>query len=167
MSTDLTAEVAEQARPYVPATLRDWGADAPRHRRVEGTLVSADISGFTALSERLASFGREGAEELTVLLNRCFGGMIDIVDDHRGDVLKFGGDALLILFEGDDHALRAAASCWRMRDLIERTWSTPLVSRVKLGISQGMHSGFFDLHLPHARDALLLWLLQLQRRRAK
>ena len=150
MSTDLTAEVAEQARPYVPATLRDWGADAPRHRRVEGTLVSADISGFTALSERLASFGREGAEELTVLLNRCFGGMIDIVDDHRGDVLKFGGDALLILFEGDDHALRAAASCWRMRDLIERTWSTPLVSRVKLGISQGMHSGFFDLHLVDA-----------------
>lgn len=112
--------------------------------------MSADISGFTALSERLASFGREGAEELTVLLNRCFGGMIDIVDDHHGDVLKFGGDALLILFEGDDHVIRAAASCWRMRDLIERTWSTPLVSRVKLGISQGMHSGHFDLHLVDA-----------------
>ena len=35
-------------------------------------------------------------------------------------------------------------------DLIERTWSTSLASRVKLGISQGMHSGFFDLHLVDA-----------------
>ena len=119
MSTDLTAEVAEQARPYVPATLRAWGAHAPRHRRVEGTLVSADISGFTALSERLASFGREGAEELTVLLNRCFGGMIDVVDDHRGDVLKFGGDALLILFEGDDYIGSTVNLAARLTDLAE------------------------------------------------
>ena len=133
--------------PYVPRLLLGWDEAEHDHRRVEGSLVSADISGFTALSERLAAYGREGAEELTVLLNRCFGPMIEIVEAHGGDVLKFGGDALLILFTGADHTRRAAGACLRMRHLIERTWSTPLVKRVELGISQGIHSGTFDLPL--------------------
>ena len=72
-------------------------------RVVSGSLLSADISGFTALSERLAGIGRAGAEELTDLLNRCFDGMIATASRHGGDVLKFGGDALLILFTGADH----------------------------------------------------------------
>ncbi|MDH3755247.1 MAG: tetratricopeptide repeat protein [Acidimicrobiia bacterium] len=136
--------------PYVPRTILGWDPRGPRHRVVEGSLVSADISGFTALSERLATHGREGAEELTVLLNQCFGAMIEIVDAHEGDVLKFGGDALLILFTGSGHTLRAAAACQAMRRLIERNWTTPLVSRVRLGISQGIHSGELGLHLVDA-----------------
>ena len=141
---------------YVPDILRHWSPEDPPHRQVLGSLVSADISGFTALSERLAGYGREGAEELTVLLNQCFGGMIEIIDDFGGDVLKFGGDALLVLFGGDQHTARAASACFRMRRLIERTWSTPLVKRVKLGISQGIHSGVFDLQLVDAGHRELL-----------
>jgi class 3 adenylate cyclase/tetratricopeptide (TPR) repeat protein len=139
----------------VPDLVRRWPGGLA-HRRVAGSLVSADISGFTALSERLAMHGREGAEELTVLLNECFGGMISIVDEHGGDVLKFGGDALLVLFEGAQHTDRAAAACVQMRALIERRWSTALVKRVELGISQGIHSGSFDLHLVDAGHRELL-----------
>ena len=138
------------AESYVPDLVRSWHADDPPHRRVGGSLVSADISGFTALSERLAEYRREGAEELTSLLNRCFGGMIEIIDAHGGDVLKFGGDALLVLFEGVEHTARAAAACVEMRALIERPWSTQLIKRIDLGISQGIHSGDFDLHLVEA-----------------
>ena len=145
-----SAVVPSPLVPYVPRTLLGWDPAGPHFRTVEGSLVSADISGFTALSERLAGYGREGAEELTVLLNRCFGGMIEIVDSYGGDVLKFGGDALLILFTGDHHTERAAAACYEMRALIQKRWSTPLVSRVELGISQGIHSGEFSLHLVHA-----------------
>jgi class 3 adenylate cyclase/tetratricopeptide (TPR) repeat protein len=147
-----------QARvgPYLPDLVRRWPVDAPAHRRVEGALVSADISGFTALSERLATYGREGAEELTILLNRCFGGMIEIIEAHGGDVLKFGGDALLVLFTGEEHTARAAASCVEMRHLIQRTWSTSLVKRIELGISQGVHAGTFDLHLVDAGHRELL-----------
>ena len=132
---------------YVPDLVRRWPESDPPHRRVDGALVSADISGFTALSERLAAYGREGAEELTLLLNQCFGGMIEIIDSYGGDVLKFGGDALLVLFDGDHATARAGAACFRMRDLIERRWSTALVKRIELGISQGVHAGTFDLHL--------------------
>jgi class 3 adenylate cyclase/tetratricopeptide (TPR) repeat protein len=144
------------ARSYVPDLVRHWSADQPSHRQVEGALVSADISGFTALSERLAAHGREGAEELTVLLNQCFGGMIEIIDEYGGDVLKFGGDALLVLFSGAESSERAAAACWRMRALIERRWSTALVKRIELGISQGIHAGTFDLHLVDAGHRELL-----------
>lgn len=146
----VTVESADAIVPYVPRQLLDWEAGAPRYRTVEGSLVSADISGFTALSERLARHGREGAEELTLLLNRCFGGMIEIVDEHGGDVLKFGGDALLILFTGAAHAARAASACQAMRSLIQRPWSTELVAKINLGISQGVHSGEFGLHLVDA-----------------
>lgn len=155
--TPLAASAADAlTQSYVPDLVRGWAPDDPPHRQVHGSLVSADISGFTALSERLAGYGREGAEELTVLLNRCFGGMIEIIDEFGGDVVKFGGDALLVLFTGPEHTSRAAAACFRMRRTIERTWSTSLVKRVKLGISQGVHSGVFDLHLVEAGHRELL-----------
>jgi len=65
---------------------------------LEGTLLFADISGFTTLSEQLAPHGKEGAEELTFVLNAFFDRMIDIIAAHNGDVLQFGGDALVIVF---------------------------------------------------------------------
>ncbi len=140
-----------RSRPFVADSIAPAASAS-----AQGSLVSADISGFTALSERLAAHGREGAEELTVLLNQCFGGMIEIIDRNGGDVLKFGGDALLVLFEGPEHTARAAAACFEMRTLIERRWSTALVKRIELGISQGIHSGTFDLHLVDAGHRELL-----------
>src|SRR5947208_10334398 len=103
-----TQEAASLA-PYVPRLVADWVARDPNAHAltVEGSLLSADISGFTALSERLAGIGRAGAEELTDLLNRCFDEMIASAASYGGDVLKFGGDALLILFTGTEHTVRA------------------------------------------------------------
>ena len=41
--------------PFVPRVVVDWLRVEPeaRHRRLEGTLAFVDISGFTALNERL------------------------------------------------------------------------------------------------------------------
>jgi class 3 adenylate cyclase/tetratricopeptide (TPR) repeat protein len=128
--------------PYVPRLVRSWPDEAER-LDVEGTLVSADLSGFTRLSERLASIGREGAEELTTLLNGCFTGMIAEVERFGGDVLKFGGDALLILYRGIAHTERACLSTVAMRDLIAAPLATSTGMRVRLKISQGIHAGTF------------------------
>ena len=65
---------------------------------VEGTLLFADISGFTAMSERLSQIGREGAEEVTVVVNRYFDVMLDILREYDGQLIRFGGDALMGLF---------------------------------------------------------------------
>ena len=67
---------------------------------VDGSMLSADISGFTALSEKLAGKGKAGAEEITELINTCFAALIDAAYGYGGEIIKFGGDALLVLFRG-------------------------------------------------------------------
>jgi class 3 adenylate cyclase/tetratricopeptide (TPR) repeat protein len=142
--------------PYVPALLLRW-PHGVAHQQRPGTLVSADISGFTALSERLAAKGREGAEELTTVVNDCFTGMIADCDRHGGDVVKFGGDALLVFFEGDGHAERACRAAISMRRTIAKPRHTLDRKRVKLAVSIGAHSGDFDLFVVRAgHDELLV-----------
>jgi class 3 adenylate cyclase/tetratricopeptide (TPR) repeat protein len=138
-----TATGAVTVRPYVPRIV-SRGGELPDVLVAEGTLVSADLSGFTKLSEKLASRGKQGAEELTELLNRCFTAMIAHVEAGGGDVLKFGGDALLILFSGPEHAARACRACVGMREVIRLPLETAS-GKVRLRISQGMHSGRFEL----------------------
>ena len=65
---------------------------------LRGALAFADISGFTALSEKLSTMGREGAEQITEIVNRYFRRMLGIIFEYGGDVFKFGGDALLVHF---------------------------------------------------------------------
>ena len=65
-------------RPFVPRIAVDWLRDAPalRARRFEGTLVFADISGFTDLTEALAKRGQEGAEEIAGVVDAAFAELI-------------------------------------------------------------------------------------------
>ncbi len=70
---------------------------------VEGSLLFADVSGSTALAERLTVLGREGAEIVTGILNAFFDAMLQIIEAAGGDLLTFGGDALLVLFRGPHH----------------------------------------------------------------
>lgn len=65
-------------------------------------ILFADISGFTPLTESLASQGKRGIELLTEHLNNYFGKMIDLIVSHGGDVVKFAGDALLSIFPAQD-----------------------------------------------------------------
>ena len=145
-------------RPYVPRLVLDWGRRHPdtNHLVATGTLLSADLSGFTALSERLASLGRAGAEELTDVLNQCFTGMISAASRHGGDVLKFGGDALLIWFDGTDHTARACAAATLMRQVVSRPVQSARTAQVRLKISQGMHSGEFTFFLLRGGHAELV-----------
>ena len=89
---------------YVPALItRRLAADpapvsAPMADQFPAAVLFADISGFTALTERLAHKGPAGAEELTQLLNAYFGQLIDLVQVHGGDIVKFAGDALVALW---------------------------------------------------------------------
>lgn len=80
-----------------------------------GAVMFADVSGFTAMSEKLSVLGKEGAEEITGIVNSYFDTMLAISDEYGGDLLKFGGDALLVFFEGDDGAHRAVTAAWMMQ----------------------------------------------------
>lgn len=115
---------------------------------VDGSLVFVDISGFTNLSERLARRGRIGAEELTGVLDRVFGKMLEVVYRRGGFLLKFGGDALLLLFDGTDHVLDACAAVVEMRAALkEASEQTTSVGRISLRMSSGVHTGSIDSFL--------------------
>jgi predicted ATPase/class 3 adenylate cyclase len=129
---------------FVPRFLDTWDRDADgRSWQVRhGTLCFIDISGFTALSERLARRGRVGSEELVGVLNRVFGAMLREVYRRGGSLIKFGGDALFLMFEGDDHALQGTSAAVGMRRSLRESSKIPTsVGRLHLRMSIGLESG--------------------------
>jgi class 3 adenylate cyclase len=104
-------------RAYVPGVLVDWlagGAGQP-HQALDGTLALADISGFTRLTERLARAGEIGAEEISQVLGAVFASMLDAAYSYGADLVKWAGDAVLLFFDGEQHAARACTAVFAMR----------------------------------------------------
>src|SRR5207253_8037091 len=112
-----SAERTSDLVSFVPRLTLEWLRSSPELRwlEIDGSLAFVDISGFTAMSERLSSLGRAGAEEVTDVMNTTFAALLDVAYAEGGGLLKFGGDALLLLYEGDDHARRAARAAFEMR----------------------------------------------------
>jgi len=102
------------------ARLTDLAAPAVSGVFAQVTLLFADIAGFTAMSERLTQLGREGAEVITSVVNDCFAAMLEIIARHGGDLFKFGGDALLVCFGGDDGAVRGCRAALEMQQVMDR-----------------------------------------------
>ncbi len=84
-----------------------------------GTVLFADINGFTALTEALVQqfSARRGAEELTILLNRFYDMLIGQVHQYGGSVVSFSGDAITCWFDNDS-GLRAATCALEMHRLV-------------------------------------------------
>lgn len=99
---------------------QDYGALRP------GVFMFSDVSGFTALSEKLQRrSGKEGAETLTEIINQFFATMLEILAKSNGQLLKFAGDALLTFFPASD-----------TEDV------TPLAIRTGLRMQRAMKSDF-------------------------
>lgn len=100
--SDLLATLAAYISPnLVRAALSEASPMPPTEAKTDrfpGAVLFADVSGFTPLTEALAQKGSEGPEELTRLLNRYFSWMIAFIETEGGEVVKFGGDALTVVF---------------------------------------------------------------------
>ena len=135
---------------FVPRLTIEWLRSHPERSwlEVDGTLAFVDISGFTAMSEQLSSRGRAGAEEVTYIMNVTFSALLDQAYALGGGLLKFGGDALLLLYHGEDHARRAARAAFEMRRTL-RGIGRPRTSAgtVQLRMHAGLHSGSFQFFL--------------------
>ena len=131
---------------YVPRILQQHLATGSEQRWWirDGSAVFVDVSGFTALSEQLARKGREGAEHITDAIGGSFEHILEVAYDHGGSLLKFGGDALLLWFEGEAHLLRACEAAVLMRRKLDDVGKIELPdAQVTLRMSQGVHSGQF------------------------
>ncbi len=145
--------------PYVPSLTADWLRDCPqeRYRALDGTLVFADISGFTRLTGMLARSGRIGSEELAELINATFESLLSAAYAFGAGLIKYGGDATLLWFEGHDHVARACRAAWEMQAVMAKIGRLQ-TSRgsLRLRMSVGIHSGAIDFLLVGSRHRELI-----------
>jgi adenylate cyclase len=104
----------------------------------EISVISADVRGFTRLSERMAS------REVVNLLNTYLEIMVKEIWDEEGTVTGFWGDALMAIFNAplaqEDHTLRAVRAAWKMRMAVsEYQRSQPQESLISFGF--GVNTG--------------------------
>lgn len=97
---NLHAKLLEKYKRFSCATMHrqvfvKLSADAPIQpfsQSIYASVLLADISGFTRLSSRLS------AEELKFHINEYFSLLLGVVIKNGGDVIKFLGDAVLIMW---------------------------------------------------------------------
>ncbi|HET6908078.1 MAG TPA: adenylate/guanylate cyclase domain-containing protein [Mycobacteriales bacterium] len=149
----------DRLRPYVSGLALQWLETTPtaRHLRVPGSLAFIDISGFTALTERLASKGKVGAEEMSDLLDATFAKLLAEAYGYGASLVKWGGDAVLLLFEDAEHAALAARAAYEMRRTMRQIGRLRTsVGVVQLRMSVGINSGEFDFFMAGERHHELL-----------
>jgi class 3 adenylate cyclase/tetratricopeptide (TPR) repeat protein len=104
------------------------------------TVVFADVTGSTALGERL------DPESLRGIMSRYFDEMRSAVESHGGTVEKFIGDAVMAAFGvpivHEDDALRAVRAALEMREILaslneelDRDWGARL--QIRTGVNTG------------------------------
>lgn len=151
--------------PYVPSALLAWQRAAPEQTVwvEDGALAFLDVSGFTAMSERLGRLGREGAEVVTDVIGSTFDELLGVAYEAGGSLLKFGGDALLLWFSGassgvEDAAKRACFAAARTRSRLRSMGAIPTpMGGLRLRMSAGVHAGEFRFFVvgSHGRELVV------------
>src|SRR5262249_55379617 len=150
LDLDERTRANRQLTPYVPRLVIDWLRATPEAvtRTVDGSLVFADISGFTRLSEALARRGKVGAELMRDALNDVFTALLDDAYDYGAGLIKWGGDAVLLLFDEPDHEARACRAAWEMQRTLDRVGRLRAPGgTVTLRMSVGITSGLIEFFL--------------------
>ena len=115
----------------------------PNMEVMPGAVVFCDISGFTKFIE-----ASNNAEESTVIINKLLSLVVRLAYHCEGDVLKFAGDAVLVLFSGggEDHAalaFRAVAFGMKLQEIMENYNTTELEMHLGVGVGNvsSLHVG--------------------------
>ena len=123
----------------------------PAGERRQATIVFSDLSGYTALNERL------DPEEVGALIGRMKEAAVQIVEHHGGIVNQFVGDEVLALFgipaAHEDDPVRAVRAALDMHALVRQI--SPEVE-VRLGqalrLHTGIHTGLIVTNMRDDRD---------------
>src|SRR3989449_4398844 len=105
------------------------------------TVMFSDVSGFTAMSERL------DPEEVHAIMDRAFEVILDAVHRYEGTINQFLGDGVMALFGApishEDHAHRSLSATLAIQDglkpLQEEVRRTHGIDfRVRMGVNTGL-----------------------------
>jgi class 3 adenylate cyclase/tetratricopeptide (TPR) repeat protein len=100
------------------------------------TVLFSDLSGYTALSEKL------DPEEVKEIISRIFGEIVQVVTKYEGFIEKFIGDAVMAIFGAkrayEDDPVRAIRAAREIHNLVESL--SPKYEKM-IGKPLSMHSG--------------------------
>ncbi len=133
------AHVNKQVTDYVLTRSGRTLRFLPGERR-EVTMLNSDIAGFSTLSQSM------DAEELVRFLNDYFQRMIRVVLEHGGNIDKFQGDGMLVVFGAPNpvndpalRALNAAVAMMREVELFNREQLE--AGRSAISVGMGLDTG--------------------------
>jgi class 3 adenylate cyclase/tetratricopeptide (TPR) repeat protein len=107
----------------------------------EAHSMFVDISGFTPMTEQLMRKGKEGAEILSVEINRLFGMLIEAVQNRGGIITGFAGDAFTALFPAHN-PLQAAEAAREVQAVFARAGhARTRFGEFQLSVKVGLSSG--------------------------
>lgn len=143
----MNSSLINTLKSYIPDILKSRIADdptPPNRPFIENhtaAVLFVDISGFTALTEEFAARGPSGAEDISAVLNDFYGQWIKIINTYGGDIIKFAGDGLLVVWQNEDleyAVLRAAQTAMEARKKLEnfRVGNRTLSTRIALSAGQ-------------------------------
>lgn len=125
--------------------------ELPEGERRQATIVFSDLSGYTAMNERL------DPEEVEAIMSRIKEEAVRIVESHEGIVNQFVGDEILALFgiptAHEDDPIRAVKAALELHELV-RQKSPEVESRINEPVSlhTGIHTGLIVTNLRDERD---------------
>ena len=139
LSGDRSALLQSYIPPELAKRVLSAGKQIESERRLV-TVLFADVSGFTAMSERL------DAEVVASVLNDCFKGLISIVYKYEGVIDKFIGDEIMAIFGApiahENDAERAIRCAMEMQEYLVRfNTLSPVALPVPLGMHIGLNTG--------------------------
>lgn len=140
--------------PYhvVQPVLAKPSESSVQHLRVEGSVMVADLVGFTAVCERFASEGSEGLSALSTLLDQLFSALLEKgIFPFSGYVVHFGGDSVTTVFYDGAPERRAVAAALTMQRLMRQEIRALIGEGSRdLMLRVGVASG--SVHLPILGD---------------
>ena len=136
--------------PFVPAPVLDVLANNPLNRRIigsqlRGTLLFANLTGYTDVLTSYAQQGRQGNETAGAMLQAVFRALADVVVQYGGGVIKIHGDSLTAIFESArvnaQHATLAVAAALHMQEITAAHGVAHSQPRLQLQLA--LHTGTF------------------------
>ena len=142
---------------------------SPSFESFPAAVMYADITGFTALTERLEGIPHAeqgaGAEAVTNTINGYFAKFIDVLHAHGGDIAKFTGDGVLAVWATETNlpavqiasalreAIRRASQCGLAVQSALENYQTP--DGIHLSMRIGIGAG--DVYIVHLGGVFNRW----------
>lgn len=114
---------------------KDFASTIMANETIEGTVMFADICGFTAISENAP------ADVVVKMINSYFDEMVKEIIAQEGYIDKFIGDAIMAVFKGDYHLDRAIDAALALCNKVNALPAVGDELQFKPKVSIGLRSG--------------------------